>query len=106
MARSIESIQTDIASVAREIQELRRIQLQASKADSSLNGKRIYELARALDALYAEKRSLHAPALAPAPVSERRRASREHSKATDDLMASLFGQSLGGALQRPDDGVA
>jgi len=70
MARRIESIQSDIANVAREIQELRRAQLRASRNDPTSKGKRIYEVARELDALYAEKRSLHAPLPAPTlPVS-------------------------------------
>ena len=96
MARSIERIQSDIAAVAREIQELRRIQLGVAKGDSSSKGKRIYELARELDALYVEKRSLHAPPPVPSlPASERRRAGRRHRKAAEDLIAHLFGRNLG-----------
>ena len=98
MARSIESIQSDIANVAREIQELRRVQLQALRNDPTSNGKQIYELARKLDALYAEKRSLHAPLpAATLQVSERRRADRRHGKAAEDLIARLFGGSLSSA---------
>jgi hypothetical protein len=100
MARSIESIQSDIANVAREIQELRRAQLRASRNDPTSQGKRIYELARELDALYAEKRSLHAPLPAPTlQVSERQRAGRRHGKAAEDLIARLFGGSLGSAVK-------
>lgn len=99
MARSIEDIQTDIANVAREIQELRRDQLRSAVNDPALNGKRIYELARKLDALYAEKRSLNAPVLAPAlPASERDRAGHRHARSAEDLVARLFGASRGGAV--------
>lgn len=99
MARSIEAIQLDIANVAREIQELRRAQLRSSSDDPASDGKRIYELTRKLDALYAEKRSLNAPVLAPTPpASERDRAGHRHVKTAEDLAARLFGVSRGGAV--------
>ena len=91
MARSIQSIQSDIANVAREIQELRRTQRRVSADDPPPTGKRIYELARALDTLFAEKRSVHAPSAPLSQVSERRRAARRHRKAAEDLIARLFG---------------
>jgi hypothetical protein len=108
MARSIESIQSDIANVAREIQDLRQLQLRVSRNDPPSTGKRIYELGRELDALYAEKRSLDAPLPVPSlPAPERRRAGRRHRKAAEDLIARLFGGSLGGSvLRRPHDGDA
>ena len=98
MIRTIESIQTDIADTVCEIQELRRAQGPTWDAPESPTH-RIHELTLRLDALYAEKRSLHAPLPAPTlQVSERRRTGRRHGKAAEDLIARLFGVSLGSAV--------
>ena len=95
MVRRIESIQNDIGNIVREMQELRRGQRPDSRSDSTSSGKRIYELAQILDALYAEKRALHAPSVPTPSASERRRTSRQHRKVAEDLIARLFDGRLG-----------
>ena len=86
MIRTIESIQKDIADTVCEIQELRRAQ-GPTWDDPGSPTKRIHELTLRLDALYAEKRALSAPAPStklPATDKGHRR------KAAAELVAQLF----------------
>jgi hypothetical protein len=72
MHRTLDSIQGDIASTVRELQALRRAQVAGGKSDPIATARRIYELTRKLDTLYAEKRAVNAPPtiLTPDPLTK------------------------------------
>jgi hypothetical protein len=63
--RAIERIQEEIATTVQEMQALRRAQVAVAKGNPTATARRIYELARKLDTLYAEKRAVNAPCISP-----------------------------------------
>jgi hypothetical protein len=87
MIRTTEHIQQDIHQTASEIQELRRTQKPTLDSDRSNIARRIYQLTARLDALYAEKRAISAPA----PPTKRPDTEKgHHRKAAAELVAQLF----------------
>jgi hypothetical protein len=87
MIRTTEHIQQDIRQIASEIQELRRTQKPTRDSDRSDIARRIYQLTARLDALYAEKRALSAPA----PSTKRPDTEKGNQRtAAAELVAQLF----------------
>ena len=87
MIRTAEHIQQEIRQISSEIQELRRTQKPTLDSDRSDIARRIYQLAARLDALYAEKRGISAPAPLPKLAATEKGHRR---KAAEELVAQLF----------------